>query len=398
MTTSDLPRTRRIRLEDVWAACITVPLGLIGAWLTAIPAPSWLTALDVACGLVGGAALLLTNRHPWLAALFAGVASSVTIAAVPPTWYATFWLARTQRLPQVFSVVAVNTLAICFQVGIAIAVNAADSGGVDGKVIRVALLVGGILVAFNVCAAMFGVLLEVHDRRLVEAAHEMFVVLERQRHLAESVATAERERMRRTLHDGLGHKLALLSLFTEALQRPDQLTATEAQEVSETIRSQLDEAYNVLSETLRDVDPERPLLPEEIIRSIMKNLSKAGYPAVLRADTAVRSLPPEIAKLLVAFAREGITNAMKHSQRGPISVIIGVQNGALLAQVRSEPPRGAQKGRSKSTRLGIASLKSDAARFNGDVRLEVTETEAVLRLRVPDALPIAPSTGSTSVV
>ena len=144
--------------------------------------------------------------------------------------------------------------------------------------------------------------------------------------LAELSAAAERNRLARDIHDGLGHHLtAIIVLLEKATAFWDREPATGQQAVADAHRSArkaLDEVRRSVRALHAEAEPFRlSAALDELVRE-----AGAGRPAVklhCAGDEAGLDQAAQLA--LYRAAQEGITNARRHSGAGEISVSLRIE-------------------------------------------------------------------------
>lgn len=170
-----------------------------------------------------------------------------------------------------------------------------------------ALVLGDLLGMAAICMAQIGMfaLLRVNSE-LRDAREE----------LARHAVTAERERMARDLHDVLGHSLTTITvkagLARRLLEHGDhERAAAEVTDV-ETLGRQ------ALADVRSTVSANRVAsLPRELVTA-REALRAAGIETDL--PTAVDNVPPEWQQAFAYVLREGVTNVIRHSGAGRVTV------------------------------------------------------------------------------
>jgi signal transduction histidine kinase len=209
----------------------------------------------------------------------------------------------------------------------------------------------------------------------------------------EQAQQQERTRLTRELHDGLG--LHLLSALQQARQ-PNadvQLLATTLQDCLDDLRVAVDS----LAEDERD--------PVAVLGSLRyrmaPRLAAAGIELRWEVDNEVPELswldPPRVLHLL-RIVQEALSNAMRHSgasvvtmsvRRAPDAVEVRVQdNGrgfAAFADADAATRKSTRPGR------GLSHMRGRAGVLRAQLSIEGGPAGTLLSLRLPLALPAAPS-------
>ena len=196
---------------------------------------------------------------------------------------------------------------------------------------------------------------------------------------------AERERMRiaRDLHDLLGHSLTAASVKAQLagrlVGRDDERAAAEIGEVEKLTRQ-------VLADVRAAVAGYREVSLAVELATAREVLGAAGIAADLPG--AVDEVPASLRELFGWAVREGVTNAVRHSQASRVTVRVSPSSVAVTDDGRPAPGVG-----SRAPGSGLAGLAERAAAAGG--RLEVGPLpDGGYRLAVtvgaPPAVPAGP--------
>uniref|UniRef100_UPI0037C17B6B PAS domain-containing protein n=1 Tax=Chamaesiphon sp. OTE_8_metabat_110 TaxID=2964696 RepID=UPI0037C17B6B len=170
---------------------------------------------------------------------------------------------------------------------------------------------------------MLGVILDISDRKLAEAAS----ILE------------ERNRMAREIHDTLAQSFTGILLQNGAAMQilADDLEATQAhlETIDELARSGLAEAR-------RSVKALRPQLLEEgnldsaLHRLITQMRATADTVLVYEIKGIAYPLPAEVENNLLRIGQEALTNAIKHANAGEIRVELAYEHSQCSLQIKDD--------------------------------------------------------------
>ena len=158
--------------------------------------------------------------------------------------------------------------------------------------------------------------------RLALANAALRAARERERELA---AIAERVRIAREIHDGLGHQLTIIAV---QLQAAEKLLARDPERVTALIANCRRATRAALDEVRRSVDIMRhPTLADHPIEDALRQLvQEFGHQAAAIVDFAHEGptlpLAPEASATLYRVAQEGLTNAQKHAAGARIAVLL----------------------------------------------------------------------------
>jgi signal transduction histidine kinase len=197
--------------------------------------------------------------------------------------------------------------------------------------------------------------------------------LETARQMERDLAVAaERVRLARDIHDGLGHHLTVLSI---QLQAAAKLVERSPQDAAEAIRACREEAQAALDEVRSSVGLMRQPLAgsetlAEALASLVQNFDRrAGLRARFTCEGAPVELSPFARETLFRAVQEGLTNARKHA-RGASCVFVDLAYAPVSIRLRlrddGEKPAGAPA--SGSPGFGLAGLRERVGRLGGDFR------------------------------
>jgi len=219
--------------------------------------------------------------------------------------------------------------------------------------------------------------------------------------VAELSATAERNRVARDIHDGLGHHLTAIALLLEKATAFDERDPRAARQA---VRDAHGSARAALEDVRRSVHTLRADLPPlrlraaltELVGEVTRSTAAVGSggaagpvgnsppgPAVSLAVEGDEDGYGEAAlSALYRAAQEGITNARRHADAGRVSVSVAF-NGEGARLVVADDGRGFRPGREGFGLLGMRErvqlvggrVELDTAPGNG-TRLTVTVPRA----------------------
>ncbi|MGY1602426.1 histidine kinase [Geodermatophilus sp. SYSU D00815] len=212
----------------------------------------------------------------------------------------------------------------------------------------------------------------------VVRALELADSLERERDRVLTATHAERDRIRRDLHDGLGPSLAGISLGVQALQ---------AQQAASPLLGRLrEEVDSAVGEVRRIIDGLRPAALDDVglVPAIERHAQavSASVPVQVRAD-ALPPLPPDVETAALRIAQEALTNVARHSGARCAEVGVRARAGRLELTV-SDDGGGLPGDGGRPDGVGLASMRTRARAVGGDL----TVTSGPGGTRVVAALPV----------
>ena len=233
-------------------------------------------------------------------------------------------------------------------------------------------------------------------RRLVDAVAPMVAAAMRSASLAAelvearertvAVAHAERDRLRRDLHDGLGPSLSGMSLGLEAAQTALATDPAAAERVVGRLR---DEMATAIAEIRRIIAGLRPgILDERGLADALRHRAQAAAVAghLDVAVTVPAEFPRLAAELEVAayrIADEALTNAVRHAGATRVSVDITVDTDVRI-EIRDDGhglPAAPRDG------VGLASMRRRARDLGGHLHIDSSPAGTRLLATIPKARP-----------
>ncbi|GAB2813495.1 histidine kinase [Lentzea nigeriaca] len=316
--------------------------------------------------LVAGAALvaiMLRHRFPATGLLLASALFSWYPATGVALVFAAYFAA--QRVAPVRRKVTV--LAVAVLVPIVVGVVAWEFKWPIG------LLVFGI--ASLVCVIVPGMaqtLLGQHER-LVGALREQTGYLRANQRLAASTAKLEeRSRIAQEMHDLLGHRLSLISLYAGSLELDAAKSGTgqQARLIRGTVRVAMDELRTTLG-VLRDndggdstVQPAAEIGTRADVTRLVDQFRAAGLTVRLTWTGAdlVDAAPP-IRQAVHRVVREGLTNVCRHAAGAAAMVIVRHDDERVLIEVVDDG--GQERAGSSGTGSGLVGVRERVRLLGG---------------------------------
>ena len=193
-------------------------------------------------------------------------------------------------------------------------------------------------------------------------------LLQAQDYELRAAALAERTRIAREIHDGVGHLLTRLLLQVKALQVVHREEPGVVADLT-TLDGGLDEALDSMRRSVHALSDDG----EELATSLNMLGSRCGIESV-RVDCSTEAEPPAVvARCVVAVVREALTNAARHG--GARSARVAVADYPAFWQVTVDndgivPAEGepAVDGRGGSG-LGLRSMTERVEALGGRVRI-----------------------------
>ena len=213
------------------------------------------------------------------------------------------------------------------------------------------------LVAVSALFALFaiipaGVARVVRRRRvLLTAMHRRNVQLHAQQgEVARAARARERTRIARDLHDSLGHKLTLISLYAGLHRTADERTTELLRETSAAAMTELRQILGLLGQ-----DDDQPAIRTlDGLDELVRGARASGARVEVSREGTARALSPLTEHAAYRVIQEGVTNALRHAQGGEIVVSLRYEPDALVAGVTNTPGRRVARQTSGQGLLGLA--------------------------------------------
>ncbi|RIV38041.1 sensor histidine kinase [Micromonospora radicis] len=192
-------------------------------------------------------------------------------------------------------------------------------------------------------------------RTLLAAMHQRNVQLHRQQsEVARQAQARERARIARDLHDSLGHKLTLISLYAGMLRTADGERRDEATDlVRQTSSAAMTELRQILG--ILDQGDTQPLVqPLTGLDELATQARAAGADVQIRREGEPRPLTPLTEHAAYRVIQEGLTNALRHAQGGGVVLLLRYEPDALVAGVTNTAGRRFSRSTSQQGLLGLA--------------------------------------------
>ncbi|WP_369252211.1 sensor histidine kinase [Geodermatophilus amargosae] len=234
------------------------------------------------------------------------------------------------------------------------------------------------------------------DRRLLAAlapqvaavvrALELTRSLERERDRVLIATHAERDRIRRDLHDGLGPSLAGIGLGVQAVQaRLGTAVDPPTGALLARVREEVDGAVGEVRRILDGLRP-APLDDVGFVAAVQRHAEALAPSVPVRVTVEpLPSLPPDVETAAYRIAQEALTNVARHSGARCAEVGLRARDGRLeVAVVDDGTGFAAAAGDPRPAGVGLASMRTRARAVGG----ELTVTSGPGGTRVVAGLPL----------
>lgn len=217
-----------------------------------------------------------------------------------------------------------------------------------------------------------------------ELADRLLLLREKNRESEDARALAlhaailtERTRIAREIHDGVGHTLTRLILQVEALKVIHAADDSERRDLTE-LSVGLNEALDSMRRSVHALEDEGVDLRVELERLASDCTSAQVNVTYLAED----EIPPEIARCIIAVAKEALTNAVRHAQAQKVDVRFIEYPGLWQLRVTNDGTMPDQFLSGESQGMGLRSMRERVELLGGRLALS-SGTEFVVRATIP---------------
>jgi len=328
---------------DLWVFAGALPV----VALTGLILPVRAMETTAARALLGVEGRVLTSARPRLALWFTlhlgagGLASGATLALVP---YAVLvaispWVARFGDLGVVTGTLAATGWAAPF------------------------LAVAMLAALVYTIATLAELLRRAGTRLLAPTPAERLAAAEAAAH-----RLTEQNRLARELHDSIGHALSIVTVQASAAVRvietdPEfaRKAMTTVEQTARTALADLDHVLGVLRADGRDASSTAPRVG---LADIPELVAASGLDVEYTVDGDLAAVPVVVSREAYRIAQEGLTNAARHGDGGPVALDVRVTPEALQLVVRN---RSGERGSRPGGGRGLTGIRERAETLGGSV-------------------------------
>jgi len=256
-------------------------------------------------------------------------------------------------------------------------------------------VLGALAVIVTETALLVGLIVQAARRRRAEAAAEgaaaaLRASFDRIRDLGARLLGAqeeERSRIARELHDDISQQLTLLSIELDLLARTHPDRGDEAQALSRTARTRVQEIAGSVRQLSHELHPAKLRIIGLVaaLGALQKEGQAAGHNVTFGHEQVPAVLPQDVMLCFYRIAQEGLQNAIKHSGAGAIAMSL-IGDGPALTLTIADDGAGFDVGSAVARGLGLISMEERLEPFGGTLRIDSapgwgTRLEATVNVR-----------------
>lgn len=205
---------------------------------------------------------------------------------------------------------------------------------------------------------------------------------------AQLVATEERLRMARDLHDGVGHGLAVIAMhagvalhLTDRQEQPDEAIRQSLLAIRDASRDSLDALRSELGrlapgEAGAERTPERGLADLDVL---LARVRSGGLDVEVHRDD-LATVPGEAGAAAYAIVQEALTNVLRHSGASRVRVWLAIEGERLVVAVEDD---GHVSTGPVVEGMGLRGMRARVERLGGTLGAGPRERGFVVRADLP---------------
>lgn len=247
------------------------------------------------------------------------------------------------------------------------------------------------IVLFNLFFILFivGIIVFIRQYKLKKKEHNTMFKLQKEEHQRELLATQfeiqnqTMQQIGREIHDNVGQKLTLASLYTQqlALEKKPQLFDENIENINNIINQSLDD-LRALSKSLTDNVIEENTITHLLKKECQKINNLKTCKVYFEAENNIKLSSYTIKTILLRITQEFMQNSIKHSKCKNIYVNLSSNENEIILKLNDDGIGfDIEK---KYDGIGLSNMKKRTSLFKGsfDMQSSSNGTEALIKLPI----------------
>ncbi|TJZ44669.1 two-component sensor histidine kinase [Streptomyces piniterrae] len=203
---------------------------------------------------------------------------------------------------------------------------------------------------------------------------------------------AQRNRLAQELHDSIGHTLTASTIQAavagELMDRDPAAARRALSSIEETSRAAMDDLDHVLGVLREGRSPTAPQHTLADLGALTESVRRAG--AGLRVETTgdLTRLPATVSREAYRIVQEGLTNALRHSERAGISLRVAIRDGWLEVELSNPVDVGRRFRPGREQGHGLTGIADRVRLLRGEVSAGRTDDDGGTHWRLAARIPL----------
>lgn len=208
----------------------------------------------------------------------------------------------------------------------------------------------------------------------------------------ETVRDEERLHLSREIHDDLGQKLTLMSLYLSILQNDISIGSANAHHDDSDLKKELDEQILRINQVISDSIHTVRNLSDSLRMGVLgtsglidaiqnqcyktKDLYKLECECLIQKDLFKRTFRDSVAKEVYRIYQESLTNVIRHAEASKMIINLTLINGTFRMVIKDNGKGFVKKAMRKNS-LGLLGMQERAFLINGKIDIESEKGKGV---------------------
>ncbi len=238
------------------------------------------------------------------------------------------------------------------------------------------------IILFNVLFILFivGIILFIRQYKIKKKEHHTMLQLQHEEHQRELLSTQieiqnqTMQQIGREIHDNVGQKLTLASLYTQqlAIENKNSIAIDSIENISDIINQSLSELRS-LSKSLTDNVIEENSIEKLIEKECEKVINLKTCKVHFNKQTSIKFISYNIKSIILRITQEFIQNSIKHSKCKNINVDLS-SNDEEIQLTLIDDGKGFDTSK-KYDGIGLSNMKKRVEIFNGTIIIQSAKNQ-----------------------